>query len=75
MSKDSVKANANFATKKEFGYLLLCDEDGVVKELGMGKGDKVARGVVVLKKDGTVKVWMQGGPAATVDAVKAEVGL
>lgn len=75
MSMDSVKANTNFATKKGFGYLLLCDDGSVVKELGLWKAGKVARGVVVLDKEGVVKVWEQGGPARTLEVVKEELGL
>lgn len=75
LSTDSAKANTTFATKQNLQYPLLCDAAAsLTGALGMKKagGAKAGtlRGVVVVDKAGVVKVWFQGGPGKTVDAVK-----
>lgn len=74
LSTDSVKANSGFATKQGLQYELLCDGNaGLTGALGMkkaGNAKGTVRGVVVVDKGGVVRVWFQGGPAKTVDAVK-----
>lgn len=74
LSTDSVKANANFATKQKIQYELICDPEAVLtgalglKKPGNAKG--TLRGVVVIDAEGVVKVWLQAGPAKTVEIVK-----
>jgi len=75
LSTDSVKANAGFARKHALPYDLLCDaagSAGLVAALGMrkGTGAGTVRGVVVLDGAGVVRVWVQAGPARTVDVVE-----
>lgn len=74
LSTDSVKANMGFATKQGLQYPLLCDTSAsLTGALGMkkaGNAKGTLRGVVVVDKAGVVRVWFQGGPAKTVDAVK-----
>ncbi|KPI36822.1 Peroxiredoxin [Cyphellophora attinorum] len=70
LSTDSEKSNTNFVTKKELPYPLLCDpKASLTHAIGMKKPGSTTRGVVVLDKDGTVRVWQQAGPQATLDAV------
>lgn len=78
LSTDSVKANANFATKQKIQYELICDPDAVLtgalglKKPGNAKG--TLRGVVVIDAKGVVRVWVQAGPAKTVEVVKEFLG-
>lgn len=69
-----MKANAGFASKQGLQYELLCDmEAKLTGDLGMkkaGNAKGTLRGVVVVDKAGVVRVWFQGGPGKTVDAVK-----
>ena len=69
-----MKANANFATKQNLQYELLCDPDAALTGmLGMkkpGNAKGTVRGVVVVDGAGVVKVWVQAGPARTVEVVK-----
>jgi len=75
LSTDSTKANATFVRRQNLQYELLCDVDaGLTGVLGMKKGPKsTVRGVVVVDGQGVVKVWFQGGPQNTVNAVKEYV--
>ena len=76
LSADGPKSNATFRTKQKLQYPLLSDVEGkMIRALGMGNpvasGKKSAkRGVVVIGKDGMVRLVKQAGPAATVEAVK-----
>lgn len=74
LSTDTVKANTGFASKQSLNYGLICDVDaGLTGALGMkkaGNAKGTLRGVVVVDKTGLVRVWFQGGPGKTVDAVK-----
>jgi len=51
----------------------LCDPNAtLISAIGMkkpGPGKSTARGVVVIDKQGVVRLWEQAGPAKTVDAV------
>ncbi|EXJ81940.1 hypothetical protein A1O1_08007 [Capronia coronata CBS 617.96] len=73
LSTDSPKANTTFATKQKLPYQLLCDPGATLTEaIGMkkpGPGKSTTRGVVVIDKQGVVRVWEQAGPAKTLDAV------
>ncbi|KAI1616005.1 peroxiredoxin Q/BCP [Exophiala viscosa] len=73
LSTDSPKANTTFVTKQKLQYPLLCDPNATLTTaIGMkkpGPGKSTARGVVVIDKQGIVKVWEQTGPAKTVEAV------
>lgn len=75
LSNDSPKANTNFKTKQNLQYPLLCDpKQTLIKAIGMQKeGNKTTRGVFVVDKSGKVLAAEPGGPAATLDAVKAVV--
>ncbi|KAK3702029.1 thioredoxin peroxidase dot5 [Vermiconidia calcicola] len=75
LSNDSPKANTTFKTKQELPYPLLCDPKAtLIEAIGMKKeGNKTTRGIFVVDKSGKVLAAEPGGPAATVDAVKAVV--
>ncbi|PGH04761.1 hypothetical protein AJ79_06982 [Helicocarpus griseus UAMH5409] len=72
LSGDSPKANANFKSKQNLRYSLLCDQTaGLIAALGLKKVPKgTIRGVCVISKEGKVLLLEPGGPAATVDAVQ-----
>ncbi|EXJ77562.1 hypothetical protein A1O3_09789 [Capronia epimyces CBS 606.96] len=73
LSTDSPKANTTFAVKQKLPYQLLCDPNATLTSaIGMkkpGPGKSTTRGVVVIDKQGIVRVWEQAGPAKTLDAV------
>jgi len=73
LSADSPKANTTFHTKKELTYPLLCDQKRtLIKAIGLAKVPSgTTRGVFVIDKEGKILLSRSGGPAATVDAVKA----
>ncbi|KAF1814399.1 AhpC-TSA-domain-containing protein [Eremomyces bilateralis CBS 781.70] len=75
LSGDSTKANTTFATKQKLPYPLLCDPGfDLIKSLGLMKSPKgTKRGVFAVDKAGKVLVLEEGGPAKTVDIVKALV--
>ncbi|PNS13975.1 hypothetical protein CAC42_6488 [Sphaceloma murrayae] len=74
LSRDSPKSNTTFKTKQNLPYPLLCDKPAsLVGALGFKKGESTQRGVFVVSKDGEVLALEDGGPAATVDVVKAIV--
>ncbi|EEH49265.2 thioredoxin peroxidase DOT5 [Paracoccidioides brasiliensis Pb18] len=72
LSTDSPKANANFKSKQNLPYPLLCDPTAsLIDALGLKKVPKgTVRGVFVVSKKGKVLLLEPGGPAATVDAVQ-----
>ncbi|EEH38853.2 hypothetical protein PAAG_08580 [Paracoccidioides lutzii Pb01] len=72
LSTDSPKANANFKSKQNLPYPLLCDPTAsLIDALGLKKVPKgTVRGVFVVSKTGKVLLLEPGGPAATVDAVQ-----
>ena len=74
LSTDSPKSNANFKTKQNLPYALLCDKAAsLIGAIGFKKGDKTQRGVFVVTKDGKVLASEAGGPAATVEVVQGIV--
>ena len=75
LSNDSPKSNTTFATKQSLPFPLLCDPSAsLTGAIGMKKAPKsTTRGVVIIDKQGTVKVWEQAGPQKTVDAVMAYI--
>ena len=75
LSTDSPKSNTTFATRQSLPYPLLCDPSAtLISAIGMKKGPKgTSRGVVIIDKQGSIKVWEQAGPQRTVDAVMAYV--
>jgi peroxiredoxin Q/BCP len=75
LSNDSPKANTTFKTKQNLPYPLLCDpKQTLIGAIGLKKeGNKTTRGVFVVDKTGKVLAAEPGGPAATVDVVKAIV--
>ena len=75
LSADSPKANTTFKDKQKLPYPLLCDPAAtLIDAIGLKKSPKgTQRGVFVVNKDGKVLVAEAGGPAATVDRVKALV--
>ncbi|KAL7955732.1 thioredoxin-like protein [Trichoderma compactum] len=75
LSTDSTKANTSFKEKQKLPYPLLCDPQAtLVDAIGLKKQPKgTQRGVFVVNKEGKVLVAEAGGPAATVDRVKALV--
>jgi peroxiredoxin Q/BCP len=75
LSADSPKANTTFKEKQKLPYTLLCDPAAtLIDAIGLKKSPKgTQRGVFVINKDGKVLVAEAGGPAATVDRVKALV--
>ena len=75
LSNDSPKANTTFKTKQNLPYPLLCDPGRtLISAIGMKKAPNgTTRGVFVVDKSGQVLAAEAGGPAATVDVVKALV--
>lgn len=75
LSNDSPKANTNFKTKQNLQYPLLCDpKQTLISAIGLKKeGGGTTRGVFVVDKQGKVLAAEAGGPAATLDVVKAVV--
>ncbi|GJN67935.1 thioredoxin-like fold protein [Purpureocillium lilacinum] len=75
LSADSPKANTTFKEKQRLQYPLLCDPQAtLIAAIGLRKQPKgTQRGVFVVDKAGKVLVAEAGGPAATVDRVKALV--
>ncbi|KAG6023026.1 hypothetical protein E4U41_002110 [Claviceps citrina] len=76
LSADSPKANTTFKEKQKLQYPLLCDPKAtLIAAIGLKKQPKggAQRGVFVVDKEGKVLVAEPGGPAATVDRVKALV--
>ncbi|KIW91206.1 uncharacterized protein Z519_08102 [Cladophialophora bantiana CBS 173.52] len=73
LSTDSPKANTTFATKQKLPYQLLCDPNATLTSaIGMkkpGAGKSTTRGVIVIDKQGTLRLWEQAGPAKTLEAV------
>ncbi|OAX79245.1 hypothetical protein ACJ72_06440 [Emergomyces africanus] len=72
LSTDSPKANANFKSKQNLPYTLICDPTAsLIAALGLKKVPKgTVRGVFVVNKEGKVLLLEPGGPAATADAVQ-----
>ncbi|PNY25959.1 Uncharacterized protein TCAP_04109 [Tolypocladium capitatum] len=75
LSSDSPKANTTFREKQKLPYPLLCDPQAtLIAAIGLKKQPKgTQRGVFVVNKEGRVLVAEPGGPAATVERVKALV--
>ncbi|KND88365.1 Peroxiredoxin DOT5, partial [Tolypocladium ophioglossoides CBS 100239] len=75
LSSDSPKANTTFREKQKLPYPLLCDPAAtLIAAIGLKKQPKgTQRGVFVVDKEGRVLVAEPGGPAATVERVKALV--
>ncbi|KAK1255341.1 hypothetical protein MKX08_009336 [Trichoderma sp. CBMAI-0020] len=75
LSADSPKANTTFKEKQKLPYPLLCDTGAtLIAAIGLKKQPKgTQRGVFVISKEGKVLVAEPGGPAATVERVKALV--
>ncbi|KAF3021454.1 hypothetical protein E8E14_008429 [Neopestalotiopsis sp. 37M] len=75
LSKDSPKANTTFHTKQKLTYPLLCDPSAtLIGAIGLKKAPSgTQRGVFAIDKSGKVLLSEPGGPAATVNAVKALV--
>lgn len=75
LSADSTKANTTFKEKQKLPYPLLCDPQAtLIAAIGLKKQPKgTQRGVFVVDKEGKVLVAEAGGPAATVERVKALV--
>jgi len=75
LSRDSPKSNTTFKTKQKLPYPLLCDPSAtLISAIGMKKAPSgTTRGVFVVNKEGKVLIAKAGGPAATVEAVKALV--
>ncbi|KAK2593898.1 thioredoxin peroxidase dot5 [Conoideocrella luteorostrata] len=75
LSADSPKANTTFKEKQKLPYPLLCDPQAtLIAAIGLKKQPKgTQRGVFVVDKKGKVLVAEPGGPAATVERVKALV--
>ncbi|KIX04943.1 uncharacterized protein Z518_05814 [Rhinocladiella mackenziei CBS 650.93] len=73
LSTDSPKANTAFVTKQNLPYPLLCDPNATLTSaIGMkkpGAGKSTTRGVVIIDKQGVVRLWDQAGPAKTLEAV------
>jgi len=73
LSTDSPKANTTFVTKQNLPYPLLCDPNATLTTaIGMkkpGPGKSTARGVVIIDKQGVIRVCEQAGPAKTLDTV------
>ncbi|QSS63868.1 disrupter of telomere silencing protein Dot5 [Histoplasma capsulatum] len=72
LSADSPKANANFKSKQNLPYPLLCDPTAsLIGALGLKKTPKgTVRGVFAVSKEGKVLLLESGGPAATADTVQ-----
>lgn len=75
LSNDPPKKNTTFKEKQKLQYPLLCDEkQTLISAIGLKKGPNgTQRGVFVINKEGKVLVAEPGGPAATVERVKALV--
>jgi peroxiredoxin Q/BCP len=75
LSTDSTKANTTFKEKQKLPYPLLCDPQAtLIAAIGLKKQPKgTQRGVFVVNKEGKVLVAEPGGPAGTVERVKALV--
>ncbi|PHH85680.1 hypothetical protein CDD83_71 [Cordyceps sp. RAO-2017] len=75
LSGDSPKANSSFREKQKLPYPLLCDPAAsLIAAIGLKKQPKgTQRGVFAVDKKGKVLVAEPGGPAATVDRIKALV--
>lgn len=75
LSTDSPKANTTFKDKQKLPYPLLCNPSAsLIGAIGLKKAPKgTTRGVLVVKKNGEVLAAEPGGPAATLDVVKAVV--
>ncbi|QPH05463.1 hypothetical protein C2857_003259 [Epichloe festucae Fl1] len=75
LSADSTKANTTFKEKQKLQYPLICDPEAtLIAAIGLKKQPKgTQRGVFVVDKKGKVLVAESGGPAATVERVKALV--
>ncbi|CAC9892971.1 unnamed protein product [Aureobasidium pullulans] len=75
LSTDSPKANTTFKDKQKLPYPLLCNPSAsLIGAIGLEKAPKgTTRGVFVVKKNGEVLAAEPGGPAATLDVVKAVV--
>jgi peroxiredoxin Q/BCP len=75
LSTDSPKANTTFQQKQKLPYSLLCDiKATLIQAIGLKKAPKgTTRGVFVVDKQGVVLAREAGGPAATVEVVKALV--
>lgn len=76
LSSDSGKANTSFKDKYKLPYPLLCDPARtLIAAIGLKKAPNgTQRGVFVVDKSGKVLAAEPGGPAGTVDVVKALVG-
>ncbi|KXJ91038.1 thioredoxin-like protein [Microdochium bolleyi] len=75
LSKDSPKANTTFKEKQKLPYPLLCDPSAtLIAAIGLKKQPSgTQRGVFAVDKSGKVLLSQPGGPAPTVNAVKALV--
>ncbi|KJZ76842.1 hypothetical protein HIM_03719 [Hirsutella minnesotensis 3608] len=75
LSTDSPKANTTFKEKQNLPYPLLCDPQAtLIAAIGFKKSPKgTQRGVFAVDKEGKVLVAEPGGPAATVERIKALV--
>ncbi len=72
LSADSTKANANFKSKQNLQYSLLCDPAStLISAIGLKRVPRgTIRGVFAVDKGGKVLLLERGGPAATVNAVR-----
>ena len=72
LSADSPKANANFKSKQDLQYSLLCDPAStLISAIGLKRVPRgTIRGVFAVDKGGKVLLLERGGPAATVNAVR-----
>lgn len=75
LSRDSPKANTSFKNRQQLTYPLLCDPTAsLIGAIGLKNGDKTARGVFVVTKEGKVLAAQPGSPGATVKVVEDLVG-
>ncbi|KAL4783244.1 thioredoxin-like protein [Aspergillus varians] len=72
LSADSPNANTTFKTKQRLPYPLLCDTAStLIGAIGLKKLPRgTTRGVFAIDKAGEVLILQQGGPDATVQAVR-----
>jgi len=72
LSADSPKANANFKSKQNLPYSLLCDPTStLISAIGFKRVPRgTMRGVFAVDKVGKVLLLETGGPAATINAVR-----
>ena len=72
LSTDSPKANANFKSKQNLPYSLLCDPTStLISAIGFKRVPRgTMRGVFAVDKVGKVLLLETGGPAATINAVR-----